>query len=1260
MADYFFDVNKSLAEITANRDFQSACFDSIRGGNPLTVYVNSRSNEAYEQEITCLEYILDAIVDDPGSTPIIDDEFFENLATINIRDTTCHIHRRTSTDNGAITTNEIATCMPKIIDAYSAVSKNGDFGLLDADGHTYVYGSQEAKKKVQGAMREIVSKYPNLLLEDNCEVSIPRNKYNKFTPNFYSYASCFEKLMYEGTFVDFIDATSLPSDFFDSSKCYKSATNPTKTSCIEQIIKNAWSGSGSYGYTIFNENSKNLLESVIKSKKFGRNLFNPDADCGNIKCIDTLFNIVNGTEPCSMATSLLSSYSDSNGIVDVESGESPFSGLKCANSTNCLDTLIRKVSSTYDGNGDSHWRYISEIIKNQPRYSGVCGSLRLISLVNSGANNFDIEQRMDEISTGFNPRYKFLDKAAMETCMSSVGGKEHSVNGVDYAIELGVPVVYNFARGGMTVKDFYKVMEGVSCKSIYTGETMPCIQKLTKELMTIKTSDSIIMSSDVSNILTRILDSGADAYDYTFPEGFPWFTDYLSDGLLYATIIGSDETRLAAVAMLEKMITMMGTYYANTHKLIESDSFPRMRKIGDIIYEAYDRDSKNGYNRKNLIKKPANVKHTLNNCFVHSEEDVINTINSGIFNRGLAIPSLEVLSDWYYEFEDSSVVTRIILDSLRKNEEKIKMGILGKIAKDPTMPDDTGSVNVTEKMAKMYELAYGTSIKDILSPSKQSRILYDKYCFKRSGIDHHDFMENVYNDVEGNSKLRYDPNDLVGVYDITVGDTGLFSDDHIYTYATTMYQMLYGSHEVIGSPYVQNIKENAHPVPVGLIAAVQELFDYEFVGQRKENIKGKLSMSVTPEQAAALRTTQDDIVRQIRANGNDFTFGFYYVTKDGEILDRGSSSFNFMEWTQKAPKKLKKKLQEKYPILFGQLELVSSYEKMRYKEAIEAQKSKRVQTYKMSISNKPVDVLRSAACQKFDKVSCMSLFGGGHNESLEGYIDGSYIAYLTKDSEYEPQWLARLFMHRCTNCKCVSIQDSKKYYDSSPDPYKYHPNWDLLYDAVKVVLADKGMNVLPRMRECEFEWGTTSDRVREDVMENGDSRCDEEISNMRDECISECEDECSSDSKIDAFRDEISSDVQDEIDRRYADAVAEHTVTNEDGEPELDVDEDDLRSEITDDVYETYENELLDEKIQDCKDDCDENCDYVGDDFDCWEYLTENGYVDDDGGGIVSWVDVDYAQPLKKGSNDYLGTLVQRTSQSESSDAFVKRVKSDF
>jgi hypothetical protein len=718
MTNYIFDVYDSLTEITANRNFQSACFDSVRGGNPLTIHVTDKDDKS-EQEITCLEYILDAIANPSDVTPIVDDEFFENLATIDIRGTKCHIRRHDA--SGKYDT--VATCMPKIIDAYSAVSKHGNFALDDAKGHTYVYGSAEAKEKVKSAMGELVSKYPDLLLENNCYVSIPRNKYNKYAPGFYGYVSCFEKLMYEGSDVDFIDASSLPSDFFDNAKCHTSTSNPDPTPCIETIIENARSVKGTYGYNIFNDNCKSLLESVISSKKFAKSVFNPNSKCGDMKCIDALVSMVSGTSPCSVATLLLFSNSDSDGIVDTESEESLFSGLKCANSTNCLDLLVGNVLKAHDGGGGMYLKYVSDIIRIQPRYSGACGSLLLSSLLEGASNKSEAEALADDISKGFNSRYKFLDKAATETCISAVGGKEHSVNGVDYAIELGTPVLYNLSRGGMSTKDFYDALSGVSCNSIYTGEPMPCMQKLTKELMTTKRGDIYSMSPVTSDIITRILNSGSDAYDYTFPDGFPWFTDYLSEGLLHSVILGSDDTRLGSMQLLEKMVNAMGTYYAYTQKLIDSDSFPRMKKIGDIVYEAYDRDSKSGYNRKNLIKKPAAIKHILNNCFAHDESDVMNIIDSKLFNRGLAIPSFEVLSSWYYEFEDSPFVTNAILGAMRENEDKIKMAILGKITKESGFPDDAispdalGNINVTQQMVKLYELAYGSSINDIIQPS---------------------------------------------------------------------------------------------------------------------------------------------------------------------------------------------------------------------------------------------------------------------------------------------------------------------------------------------------------------------------------------------------------------------------------------------------------------------------------------------------------------------------------------------------------------
>jgi hypothetical protein len=128
MVNYRFNIRSGLSEITANRNFQEACFDSIRDGNPLMFDVERTYMDEPDLRITCLEYILDA-VSSADSTTHVDSELFENLAhpTIDLNQNLCHIPR----DD-----NALSTCIPKIIESYIAISTLGyrlqnDAGYLD-------------------------------------------------------------------------------------------------------------------------------------------------------------------------------------------------------------------------------------------------------------------------------------------------------------------------------------------------------------------------------------------------------------------------------------------------------------------------------------------------------------------------------------------------------------------------------------------------------------------------------------------------------------------------------------------------------------------------------------------------------------------------------------------------------------------------------------------------------------------------------------------------------------------------------------------------------------------------------------------------------------------------------------------------------------------------------------------------------------------------------------------------------------------------
>jgi hypothetical protein len=202
-----------------------------------------------------------------------------------------------------------------------------------------------------------------------------------------------------------------------------------------------------------------------------------------------------------------------------------------------------------------------------------------------------------------------------------------------------------------------------------------------------------------------------------------------------------------------------------------------------------------------------------------------------------------------------------------------------------------------------------------------------------------------------------------------------------------------------------------------------------------------------------------------------------------------TKAFPFREIMQSLPKKALKGLQEKHGKLLGLVQLVVTYENEQSRAG--------VTTYLMNISNRPSDLMRISTGHSWDMGSCMRLGENPnryvykeHNIAVNGYIDfRSYVAYLTKESPYEPKWYARIQMHRChdsDNTPLISVQHSSLGYDVGGN---YHAYSDILNEAITVAFSEKGLNDKCTGR-CKHYWadpGVTNRRgyTYHDYTDNG-------------------------------------------------------------------------------------------------------------------------------------------------------------------------------
>lgn len=1297
-----YDYTTAIENITNNPPFLNACFDSVRAGNPIMVDVSTDP----ELSISCLEYILDAVIVSNEKPTRVNLEIFEQLATIDLNAKLCH-------EIGVIGNPSVVSCLPHVMNAYVSATKKGVMNFSDGRGSKLV-DQNAALKRVSNAMRSIVSRYPDLMADRICRPSPGSKVYGDHRDHY----TCINKIISMGYNVDFVKAEDFPDRYFNTPLCMGNTGGAH--SCYDRLIQGATTVGTEYSSTNMLDNYSRLLESMIQSKKYERELFTNSGMCTQRSAIDDAANCLEkmihsnpNHKSAKLHSLLLNAYStgySGQEIIDEVSEFSPFSGKKCLSSsgldifTSCIDKLLQ-TSMTMRTSGDisatrtTAWDNVKYIIKHKPKTSDPCKQLELIkSLIKSLSSGvtgawLDATSRelMSSILDSALPRKdSTLDELAAITCMSNIGGRDHNVNGVDYALELGSPMtylMYEYGTGDTHIDYVLKRLSEPICTSIETGSTISCFEKLATELffepMLFEpgggTGSGLRKTSEfIADIILERSEFNSSIREAIYPEGKSYFTDYLATSVYDATVKTNSLTAQFAVGFLENMIVDMD----RSGVQFTEDTYPRLGKIIDII--SYRTET-----AKNMDL--STVRQILYDKFEWSEENIRKAINSSAFMwypTDSDEPSniLDILSKWYDKYKETALgeeIKYVASNGVRAVKARGSDGILPEFYRI-YMKSASDRTPTTPEINQLFEVVYGKSMAEQFKPSLEARMEYDKQCFGKkfirceSGTRSRDApgIDHVYKDIPGSSKLKPDDLDIVGVYDVTDGATGMWGSEHIWTYANTMRKILWGSNEVIGKPYMHVREESKwKPVPVGLVDAVNQISmesPPELVGERKRNLRGRLKMRVTPGEADVYhrvdpfdynKNTIDHVVKLLKRNGGDFVIDLYYVDEEGRVIPEKASRFKLIEAMNKMPGKLKKNLQAKYPVLFGQLSAVIEIEKSAPEDITN------VKRYKMVISNKPTDIIRCSACQAWHcpEDSCISIFNGMHNSTLQCYLKGgSYIAYLTNVSEYEPEWRARLLIHKCdNNKKSVAIQNQVRRYDMTiRSGSQVFPNWKILYEAVQVALADKGVNSeFDKQMPCNFTWlKDDAGKPRKiEIDDEGRRMCDEEEDRQIDRCIENCYDNCGSSDNYDP-EGSLEKDVESAVDKLIAKELIQYK--REGGDYTI---SDDEIAAISDNIWEDEADDIrskyIDTRVEDCRSGCGEMCsEYVSGDFDCRDYLEEVGYFENGGNRCrdVAYADHYAIDPLKAGSTTYKSILEERTGQSNDSLLFVKRVKTEF
>lgn len=457
------------------------------------------------------------------------------------------------------------------------------------------------------------------------------------------------------------------------------------------------------------------------------------------------------------------------------------------------------------------------------------------------------------------------------------------------------------------------------------------------------------------------------------------------------------------------------------------------------------------------------------------------------------------------KIENAAIDADLIDPSFRYRAE---MYLHTRYPEDPRYRKEPIGGTTTDAKTEFYYFLNPDKAKEIgineiqYEPSPLERWNYDSSCMRdmNAGKQYkgdNAFVEEVLSDPKFATTMREDEFGITGSYEVYV-DSTIWTEDRRNRYGGALLALIYGRGGYVGSPYVPKGRYREGDrvkIDTGIIDAFREIMKSEPVGQRAENRTATPRITFTPNLSG-----EYDLDKVLNRSGNDIAVTTEYIDdQTGKPIERMTKTYKFMDILKNLPKKFITNMQkpdkdggnEKYRQLFGLVQLVVTYE---------AEKSKGgVDTYMMNISNRPIDILRISTGHKWDSSSCMK-FGDnpqynrhpdtGHNTAVHGYVDyRSYVAYLTKDSPYEPKWYARMQMHRCHSgdTPLISVQHGSSGYDVGGN---YHTYWDILNDAVHVAFAEKEINQKCTGR-CTHYWAGMKDKNGKhynDYTDNG-GRC---------------------------------------------------------------------------------------------------------------------------------------------------------------------------
>ena len=993
--------------------------------------------------------------------------------------------------------------LSRIIESYAALKQYshpilGKVGEKLVDKNPY---NNESYNKVVEQLRSITRRYPDSL-RGKCRTR--RNSVYRTG----TMTTCLDAILGQGNNWRIIDLNVIPTDIF-LTNC-RSSDGKGAISSYESVIDEALKN-GTQNHSVTTAYANTLLDNLLTRARFDKDLLDDPHVCTGVRGTPTtrtyensfdymLNQMQNGDKtPYSSVNSVVKRFMK-DGVLDTSGYGSIFTGEHCTTQStgddkprpeNCLDFLlscivsvtpyssdkINKHSTTSDTNA---FNSLSKLISSHPRYANnPCRVLDIVSKSYSanpstyryrmmygqvykilGVNEKDIRENIQSTKNG--ALFDALNKSSSTICMIADDGKEKTF--LDYMSEK--PMLLSVILNHSNNNEVYDALDTESCVTKY-GAPRNCLAKIIDEWTSNSGNENYTAPiSTLANISMNVQDTTPKRSPKTiFKENNKTrFIDYVVSRISDIENAWSNIEIKQFKNQIEYVLStvMIGGYLvnlpildsviSNLSKITQSEMCkPYVDYIALVDKQEHLTDEQfvNLLDKTEILFRPtcmpASVK--LLNYLYNRKIPGVNEIIVSRFTPEIK----QNAEDPTFRFN-----TDKFLHEISPGDPRYAKEALG-ISKVNPVIEFYNKIHPKERNAGKGENEF------VYVPNAENRWKYDYSCLRDMNAGKkfegsQQFIEEVISNPEFATTMREDEFGIVGSYEINF-NSGRWSDERLSRYANATNALINGGGRYVGFPYLvpghNNLSADAYrkSIDIGLDDALKKILKSESIGQRKDKRTGTPHVLFHPNLNTGI--TSDELQR----NNNDVTVTVKYIDDEtGTEVKEMTKVFPFMEIMIKLPRKIMKELQANYKDLFGLMQLVTDYEL--------DQNKRKSETYRLNISNRPIDLLRLSVGHRWDFESCMRI-GSNPNRSIDtsnnvaihGYIDfRSYVAYITKDSPYEPKWFGRMSMHRCIGkdeTPQLSVQHDSKRYDVGSASHVFT---SLISDAMHIIGSDNNLN----------------------------------------------------------------------------------------------------------------------------------------------------------------------------------------------------------